>query len=61
MKQAALSQFDMPWLPVTGLILFVVCFALYSYWTFKKSNKEHYDEASLVPLEDGRRVHHESR
>ena len=52
MKQAVLGQFDMPWIPVTGLVLFVGCFALYTYWTFKDSNKEHYREASLIPLED---------
>jgi cbb3-type cytochrome oxidase subunit 3 len=52
MKQEVLSQFNMPWLPVTALLLFVVCFALYAYWTFKSSNKEHYEKASMVPLED---------
>ena len=52
MKQAALSHFDMPWLPITGLLLFVLCFSLYTYWTFHKGNRAHYHEASLIPLED---------
>jgi cbb3-type cytochrome oxidase subunit 3 len=52
MKQTVLSQFDMPWLPITGLVLFFMCFGLYTYWTFKQSNKEHYQEASLIPLQD---------
>ncbi len=53
MKQAALSTFDMPWLPITGLIIFVVCFTAYTYWTYKKDNKGIYDQASMIPLEDG--------
>ena len=52
MKQAALSHFNMPWLPITGLIIFVLCFATYTYWTYKKENKEVYDEASLIPLKE---------
>ena len=52
MKQQVLSQWDLPWIPLTGLVLFVVCFAAYTYWTFKKSNKEAYDQASLIPLEE---------
>jgi cbb3-type cytochrome oxidase subunit 3 len=52
MKQAVLSQFDLPWIPVTGLILFVTCFAAYTYWTYKKENKSTYDAASLIPLEE---------
>jgi len=52
MKQAALSHFNMPWIPITGLLIFVVCFAAYTYWTYKKENKAVYDEASLIPLED---------
>ncbi|MBY0415211.1 MAG: cbb3-type cytochrome c oxidase subunit 3 [Bdellovibrionales bacterium] len=52
MKQDALSNFNMPWLPTTGLIIFVVCFCIYVYWTFKKENKELYDRAAMIPLED---------
>jgi cbb3-type cytochrome oxidase subunit 3 len=56
MKQAVLSHFDLPWIPVTGLILFVVCFALYTYWTFKKENKKVYEQASLIPLKEATRA-----
>lgn len=52
MKQAALSHFNLPWLPITGLIIFVVCFTLYTYWTYKKENKAVYEQASLLPLEE---------
>ncbi len=52
MKQAALSHFDLPWLPITALIIFVVCFAAYLYWTFKKDNKANYEQASQIPLEE---------
>jgi cbb3-type cytochrome oxidase subunit 3 len=52
MKQAVLSQFDMPWLPISALIIFSVCFCVYVYWTYKKENKEIYDQASLIPLQE---------
>lgn len=52
MKQEALSKFDLTWIPITGLLLFVICFALYTYWTYKKENKSLYERASLIPLED---------
>jgi cbb3-type cytochrome oxidase subunit 3 len=56
MKQAVLSNFDLPWIPLTGLILFVVCFAAYTYWTFKKENKAVYEKASHIPLEDAQKA-----
>ncbi len=56
MKQLVLSQFDMPWIPITGLILFVTCFALYTYWTFRKENKSFYQHVSRIPLEDAAKV-----
>lgn len=59
MKQSVLSNFDLPWIPLTGLILFVTCFAIYIYWTFKKENKAVYQAASLIPLEDGERKTYE--
>lgn len=52
MKQAVLSHFDLPWLPLTAFVMFIVCFGLYTYWTFRKSNKQFYENASLIPLED---------
>lgn len=55
MKQLVLSNFDLPWVPLTGLILFVTCFTVYIYWTFKKENKEVYQAASLIPLEEPRK------
>jgi len=54
MKQAVLSQFNLPWLPITGLIIFVVCFSAFTYWTFKKENKAIYDQSSLIPLEEAK-------
>jgi cbb3-type cytochrome oxidase subunit 3 len=52
MKQAVLKHWDLPWLPLTALVIFVVCFAAYTYWTFSAANKEMYDEASRIPLKD---------
>lgn len=57
MKQLVLSQFDMVWIPITGLILFVSCFSAYIYWTFKKENKPIYEQASLIPLDDASKAH----
>jgi len=59
MKQAALSQFNLPWLPVTALIIFVVCFACYTYWALKKENKMMWDQISELPLSEGKRKSHE--
>lgn len=52
MKQQALSNFDLPWLPITGLVIFVLCFAIYIYFTYRKANKPFYQKASLIPLDD---------
>lgn len=59
MKQAVLSHWDMPWLPLTALVIFVVCFGLYTWWTFRKDNKPHYDAAAMIPLEERKELHHE--
>jgi cbb3-type cytochrome oxidase subunit 3 len=52
MKQQVLKHFDVTWLPLTALILFVVCFSLYAWWTYKKANKSHFEGVALVPLND---------
>lgn len=52
MKQAVLANWDLPLLSVAALILFVVCFFCYAVWTYSKGNKEMYDAASLIPLND---------
>lgn len=56
MKQAVLSHWDLPMLPLTALILFVVCFTAYVYWTYKKGNKKVFEKVSLIPLEDPMKV-----
>lgn len=52
MKQSVLSAWDLPGLSILALILFVVCFALYVWWTFRKKNKAAYEEAAQIPLEE---------
>ncbi len=52
MKQAALMNFDLTWLPLTGLIIFTVCFSAYAFFTYKKSNKSFYDQVALIPLDE---------
>jgi len=53
MHKEVLSRFDQPIYPITALIIFAVCFMAYAYWTFKKENKPVYENASMMPLEDG--------
>lgn len=52
MKQSALKYFDITWLPLTGLIIFVACFAIFAFYTYRKSNKAYYERAALIPLND---------
>jgi cbb3-type cytochrome oxidase subunit 3 len=52
MKQEVLSHFNHTWLPLTALLLFIACFTLYLFWTFKKENKKLYEEISHLPLKD---------
>lgn len=61
MKQAVLSHWDLPILPIIALMLFVICFAAYVYWTYKKENKKTYDRASLIPLEEPMRAGSKSK
>jgi cbb3-type cytochrome oxidase subunit 3 len=56
MKQAVLKHWDLPWLSVSALLIFVICFAAYTYWTYRKANKKVYDEASQIPLEEPARA-----
>ncbi len=56
MKQQVLNNFDMPWLPVTALMIFVVSFLIYTWWTFRKDRAGQYIEMSQIPLEDGKEL-----
>ncbi len=56
MKQSVLGNFEMTWIPVVGLLLFVSCFVIYTYWTFKKENKKFYEDASALALQDPKQV-----
>lgn len=52
MKQAVLKHWDIPWLPISALVIFVLCFVLYTLWTYSKQNKPFYEKVSFIPLED---------
>lgn len=52
MKQETLKYFDLPWLPIAGLVIFVACFLSYVYWTYRKDSRSVYDEAAQVPLNE---------
>lgn len=55
MHKEVLTKFGLEngWMPITALIIFATCFALFTYWTLKKENKSHYEEAGTLPLTDG--------
>lgn len=57
MPNEVFSRFDLPWLPLSALIIFLVCFLIFLYWTFKKENKNLYEASASMPLTDG--VEHE--
>lgn len=52
MKQEVLKAWDMPWLPIVALILFVVFFAAYIIWAYRKKNQALFRKISMIPLED---------
>lgn len=52
MKQAVLSNWDIPWLPIAALMMFFICFGVFTYWTFRQQNKKMYEDISLIPLQD---------
>lgn len=52
MKQAVLKSFDMTWLPLTGLLIFVVMFALYALWALRRSNQGMFEHVAGLPLSE---------
>lgn len=52
MKQEVLKAWDIPWMPVTALILFVVCFSIYVWWAYRRQNQAHFERVAQIPLED---------
>jgi cbb3-type cytochrome oxidase subunit 3 len=52
MKQAVLKNFDLTYLPLIAMALFVICFMAYVVWAFSKSNKPLFDHAANIPLND---------
>jgi cbb3-type cytochrome oxidase subunit 3 len=52
MKQAVLKNFDLPYLPLIAMALFVIAFVAYIIWAYSKSNKELFDHVANIPLND---------
>lgn len=52
MKQAVLKGWDLPGLSVSALVLFLVCFLLYTWWTYRRENKAVFERVAQLPLED---------
>ena len=38
---------------IFALLIFVVSFSGFAFWTYKKANKNRYEEAGALPLSDG--------
>lgn len=56
MKQEVLKAWDSPWLPVTALLIFAICFAIYTWWTYRSENRSYYESIAKIPLDDKDRV-----
>ncbi|MBT3235128.1 MAG: CcoQ/FixQ family Cbb3-type cytochrome c oxidase assembly chaperone [Bdellovibrionales bacterium] len=52
MKQLVLGQMDMPWLPITGLLIFLAFFIAVLLWSYRKSSNEIYQQAAQLPLNE---------
>lgn len=38
--------------PIVAMIIFLIVFVAVGYWALSKRNKERFEQASLLPLED---------
>lgn len=54
MKQSVLKAWDLPELSIVALVLFVVCFLLYAWWTYRRENKAIFEQVAQIPLEDAK-------
>jgi len=52
MKKDALSLFNQPELILLAFLLFLFSFLGIVVWTYHKSNKKKFEQASRIPLED---------
>lgn len=52
MKQAVLKNFNLTYLPLVGMAIFVIAFTAYAIWAYSKSNKELFDHVANIPLND---------
>lgn len=52
MKSMVLSNWDMPWLPSIGLLLFFSIFMIMLIMIFRKGTKKAYAQISQMPLKD---------
>ena len=57
MKQLVLSQFNLPWIPITALLLFVACFVLYVCWAYAPKNRTFFEGLATLPLEEKGNAH----
>lgn len=54
MLSSAFKNFDMPLLPVLGLLIFILVFLGAIYYVIKKENKNLFIKMSQIPLNEGK-------
>ncbi len=52
MKQAVLKNFDLTYLPLLAMAIFVIAFTAYAIWAYSKSNKAFFEHVANIPLND---------
>jgi cbb3-type cytochrome oxidase subunit 3 len=53
LRLEAATHVEMIWLLGVMTVLFLVCFAFWTWWAFSKTNRKNMDEAALLPLAPG--------
>jgi cytochrome c oxidase cbb3-type subunit 4 len=53
MKSQVLSQFNLTFFPIAGFLIFFLIFVGMLIWIYRKDAKRVYQEAQLLPFNDG--------
>jgi len=59
MKQLVLSKFDIPIVPIIGLMIFFIFFVGVVLWAYRKNSNQIHGEASKLPLQEAEGVNNE--
>jgi hypothetical protein len=58
MKSTILSQFDMTYLPVIALFIFLTVFVFVVWWSGREGSRNLYEKMEKLPLDPQQGVHH---